>query len=421
MVVRGQLVEERLLRELERVSFGQSQRCTLSMPLEGLPAHQVLFVREPSRLVLVVKAGMDGRMAHGETIRTLDELRAGPGDQGEWMIPVPVGARGKIEIGEVTILFQDVAAPAVARRPALPASLPGSLADRIDRRLAIILGSSILVHIGIAAWAWATDVDNASLGSPEVPLTYRQEMMDVTLPDLTTPPPPSEPGTATPVSPSQVPAPIVRPSRVVTPPHGPPAITDDDAVHLAQILTTDNGGEHGPAGMRNRSPGADLDREIAEVRGKPVTIGDDRGGFRNGRTHLGTTTGPTVDAPGEVVRIKPREEQDQPRVVPGPIEAPIGTTLTPAMVLAKINGAYMPGLVRCYRLGLNHDQSLKGKVAIAFTVNETGRVTEAEAHGVDPGVDTCIQHLMTGWHFSSPRTPSGEPTDANFEVSLQLN
>jgi hypothetical protein len=420
MVVRGQLVEERVLREFERVSFGQSQRCTLSMPLEGLPAHQVLFVRENGKTVLVVKAGMEGRLAHGETIRTLDELRVGPAEQGEWMIPMAAGSRGKIDVAGITLLFQDVAAPPVAPRLTLPASLRGSLADRIDRRLAIILGSSILVHIGIAAWAWSNDVETGSLGTPEAALVYPQETIDVTLPDLT-PPPTTEPGTAAPVAPSQVPAPIVRPSRVVTPPHGPPAITDDDAVRLAQILTNDNASEHGPAGMRNRSPGADLDREIAEVRGKPVTIGDDRGGFRNGRTHLGTVPGPTVDAPGEIVRIKPREEQEQPRVVPGPVQTPIGTTLTPAMVLAKINGAYMPGLVRCYRLGLNHDQSLKGKIAIAFTVNETGRVTEAEAHGVGTGVDTCIQHLMTGWHFTSPRTPTGEPTDANFEVSLQLN
>jgi hypothetical protein len=141
MVVRGQLVEERVLRDFERVSFGQSQRCTLSMPLEGLPAHQVLFVREHGRLVLVVKQAMDGRMAHGETVETLDALRVGPGDQGEWMIPVPAGARGKIDVGGVTILFQDVAAPPVAPRPTLPASLRGSLADRIDRRRAIILGS----------------------------------------------------------------------------------------------------------------------------------------------------------------------------------------------------------------------------------------------------------------------------------------
>jgi hypothetical protein len=419
MVVRGQLVEERVLRDFVRVSFGQSQRCTLSMPLEGLPAQQVLFVREHGCLVLVVKEAMQGRLAHGETIRTLDELRTGPAVQGEWMIAVPAGARGKVDVGGVTILFQDVAAPPAAPRLTLPASLRGSLADRIDRRLAIILGSSIVVHIGIAAWAWATDVENGSLGNPEVPLTYRQDTIDVTLPDLT-PPPPSEPGAATPVAPSQVPAPIVRPSHVVTP-HAP-TITEDDGARLAQILTNDDPSAHGPAGMHNRSPGADLDREIAEVRGKPVTIGDDRG-FRNtGRTHLGTTTGPTVDAPGDVVRMQPHnEEKDQPRVWPGPVLTPIGTTLTPAMVLAKINGAYMPGLVRCYQLGLNRDQELKGKVAIAFTVNETGRVTEAAAHGVGSGVDECIQHLMTGWHFTSPKTKSGEPTDANFEVSLQLN
>src|ERR1043166_6159317 len=88
MVVRGQLVEERVLRNFERVSFGQSQRCTLSMPLEGLPAHQVLFVREHGRLVLVVKAGMDGRMAHGDTVQSFDALRAGPSQQGEWRVSV---------------------------------------------------------------------------------------------------------------------------------------------------------------------------------------------------------------------------------------------------------------------------------------------------------------------------------------------
>src|SRR5262245_4566843 len=163
IVIRDQLVEERMIRGATPVTFGQSLRCTLSVPVEGLPHDHVLFARDDGRVLLRVTAAMQGRLAHGAKVQTLDELRTGPAERGVWSIPLATGARGKLELAGVLILFQDVAAPAPTPRPKLPASLRGTFADRIDKRLAIILGSSIVVHIAIATWAWVTDVETGTL------------------------------------------------------------------------------------------------------------------------------------------------------------------------------------------------------------------------------------------------------------------
>lgn len=97
-----------------------------------------------------------------------------------------------------------------------------------------------------------------------------------------------------------------------------------------------------------------------------------------------------------------------------------GTTLTVDAVLAKINGAYMSGLQRCYKNGLLGDSTLSGKVAMSFTVTETGRLEDATARGVSPEVDACISALMTGWRFPIPKDKGGDTTDASFKLGLAL-
>ena len=53
------LVEERVFRGATPITFGQSLRCTLSIPGDGVPLEHVLFVRDQGRLLLRVTAKMD--------------------------------------------------------------------------------------------------------------------------------------------------------------------------------------------------------------------------------------------------------------------------------------------------------------------------------------------------------------------------
>src|SRR5688572_29524355 len=157
VVLGGNLVEERLFADAHPITVGQSLRCRLSVPADGVPHEHAMFVRDQGRLLLRLTAGMNGRLAQSGT--TKSDLREGAGHDGIWTIPLERGARGKLTVGDATILFQEVAAPTKTPRPQLPASVRGTFADRIDRRLAVIVGASLLVHIGIGAWAWMTEVE----------------------------------------------------------------------------------------------------------------------------------------------------------------------------------------------------------------------------------------------------------------------
>ena len=72
-------------------------------------------------------------------------------------------------------------ARAASKIPEELRAIQETLADRIDKRLAVIIGTSLVVHIGIAAWAWTTDVDIPTLGTSPIAQTFHQEVMDVTL------------------------------------------------------------------------------------------------------------------------------------------------------------------------------------------------------------------------------------------------
>ena len=66
------------------------------------------------------------------------------------------------------------------------------------------------------------------------------------------------------------------------------------------------------------------------------------------------------------------------------------SSLTPDIVLAKIQSAYMAGIKRCYKEHLKKDASARGKVTLDLTVNETGRTTSGKANGFASEIDDCI-------------------------------
>ncbi|HEY0990603.1 MAG TPA: AgmX/PglI C-terminal domain-containing protein, partial [Kofleriaceae bacterium] len=96
------------------------------------------------------------------------------------------------------------------------------------------------------------------------------------------------------------------------------------------------------------------------------------------------------------------------------------STLTPDIVMSKIQSAYMAGLKRCYREFLKKDASARGKVTLSLTINETGRTTKGSAKGFASEVDDCISALMAGWRFPIPKDKDGEATEASFAITLQL-
>jgi hypothetical protein len=399
VVLQGLLVEERLFSG--PVTLGQSLRCALSIPTDGMPREHTLFTLDQGRFVLHLTPAMQTRLA-GVTGGVLDR-----------------GARGRIMLGDASILFQEVATPPPAPKPRLPASIRGTLSDRVDRRLAVIIGASLLAHIGIAAYAWMSDVGTAPLGTPTAAAQYQIETIDI--PDFSVPVQ-QQPGTASPVAPSQTPAPIVHHTHITTTtPHAPPRLTDDDSQRLASILTGADETPRGPGSMHARQPGADLDKQLEEASHHPVAIGNNDHTARTGRQDIGVTPEhPPIDDPS-FTRSDPTHSLERPvRINLSRVETDYATTLTPEAVIDKIKAAYMTGLERCYKKGLANDATLTGRVAISFTVDAHGAVSDPDASGVTPQVDACIAGQMSSWRFLTPKDKDGAPTEVTFHVSLAL-
>src|SRR3954462_2547660 len=174
----GKIVEERLIRERTSVSVGQSMRNTFSLPAEGLPLEFTLFSLEHDRYFLRFLQKMDGRLSDGGNVFTLDQLKTnGAQNVGDfWQVPLTPTARGKLSLGDLTVLFQFVTEPPRQPKPMLPASVRGTFADRFDPRLAVILGASILFHFGVMIFALWMDVDTGdSIADRAFNMTFKQD------------------------------------------------------------------------------------------------------------------------------------------------------------------------------------------------------------------------------------------------------
>ncbi|HTR54006.1 MAG TPA: AgmX/PglI C-terminal domain-containing protein [Kofleriaceae bacterium] len=430
----GKIVEERLIRERTSVSIGQSMKNTFSIPVEGLPLEFTLFVLDQGRYFLRFLNKMDGRLSEGGNVNTLDALKGrGAQNHGDyWQVPLSEQSRGKLSFGDLTVLFQFVTEPPRQPKPMLPASVRGTFADRIDPRLAVIIGAALFVDlllITFSLWIWDPELPTG-MADRAYNLTFKQDTYQVD----TTPPPQTQAvaadqGSAAKKEPA-------KPEPAKTPAKAPDsgrdqkadiAMQEDQARAMADLLTGEGPNGNSEGDMSKRRPGADLGQQIDAVKegGKQVAVGggSGRGSRDNGDPRVGTGKGPNINGPGGTELAgggKAAEHAPTGRISIAQKQSLDETNLTADSVLAKIMAAYMAGIKRCYTQYLKKDASARGKVALQFTVNETGRSTQGSAHGFAGDVDECIGGLMSSWRFPVPKDKDGDATSAQFAITLQL-
>ncbi len=444
----GKIVEERLIRDRGDVSVGQSGKNTFSVPLEGLPREWVLFKSHDGRYTLDFTAQMDGRLSDGDKVQTLAAARDGGaarhGDH--FTLPLSDHARGKVSLGDLTLLFQFVTEPPLQPRPLLPHSVRGTLADRIDPRLAVIVAGSVALHFGfmIAALQWDPPNDGgiAYQASQEVyadetvPVNTFDQPLEVKGDDTKTAEtgkdekvpdkePDKKPGDKKPAGETKP----TEPAGGGRDQNDAVALQEESARFADALFSEDEAGGGLAGAMENRKPGSDLGNQLDEVAKSGATTsiggGTNRGPRGNGDPRVGTGTGPGVTGPGGPVSATGPGGKDNEKVPTGRITATDkktfdDSTLTPDAVQRKILGAYLAGLKRCHKELLKTDPTARGKVKLAFTVNESGRTVSPKASGFADSLDSCIESQMGNWRFDIPKDSDGEPTDASFEISLQL-
>src|SRR5579872_947158 len=146
----GRIVEERLVRKRENITIGQSAKNMFVVPSDALPRHWLLFEMTGNHYVAHFSDGMDARIAVGNEIISLAQLKQTGKIQKRgqsWILPLDERSRGKITVGDMTILFQFVTPPPPQPRPQLPASVRGSLTSDLDWFFTTIAVGSFLLHL----------------------------------------------------------------------------------------------------------------------------------------------------------------------------------------------------------------------------------------------------------------------------------
>jgi hypothetical protein len=152
----GRIIEERLIRSHKTISIGQSPRNSFVLSSPNLPRRYEVFAPRGEAYEMRFAPGMDGRVTVGGGVRTLTQIREQKiakqfGDW--WHLPMETSSRGKLVVGDVTVLFQFVPAPPDVPHARLPATIRGGVTSRMDNMYTSILGACFVLGLafGVAA------------------------------------------------------------------------------------------------------------------------------------------------------------------------------------------------------------------------------------------------------------------------------
>ena len=156
----GRIVEERLVRKRENITIGQSAKNMFVVPSDALPRNWLLFQVSGNQYVAHFSEGMDARIAVGNEIISLAQLKQSGKIQkkgASFELPLDDRSRGKITLADMTILFQFVTPPIPQPRPQLPASVRGSVMSDLDWTFSIICALSFLSVLSVVIYLRSVD------------------------------------------------------------------------------------------------------------------------------------------------------------------------------------------------------------------------------------------------------------------------
>ena len=438
----GRIVEERLVRKRENITIGQSAKNMFVVPSEALPRNWLLFEASGNQYVANFSDGMDARIAVGNEIISLAQLKQTGKIQkkgASWPLPLDERSRGKISLADMTILFQFVTPPPLQPRPQLPASVRGSVFSDVDWFFTVIAAVSFLLHLILVIYLrnvdWPRKPDIEAVPDRFVQMIVKkpeekkvEKVVETKKPDEEKKEPEKKKG----------PEEEKKVKRELTDEEKAKAAEEKarldaerrarlaeqvKSTGLLKLLGAKADGEGSIADVLGKGD-VDRDQEKAfqGVGGIGVANNNDQlrgiksGGSGSGRVaNVGGLRGGGSIAGGGTGAAA--VEKKVSGVVKS--EAPaVDGELDPAMVAKEVRSR-LGAIKACYERGLKRNPNLSGKIVIHWTITQAGTVSgvdvEQDTLG-DAEVASCIKSLIARWRFPAP---SGGSVEVSFPFVFQ--
>jgi len=440
----GRIVEERLVRKRENITIGQSAKNMFVVLSDALPRNWLLFEVSGHGYEAHFSDGMDARIAVGNEIISLSQLKQTGKIQkrGEsWVLPLDERARGKITLADMTILFQFVTPPPPQPRPQLPASVRGSALSGVDWFFTTIAALSFLFHLIFVIYLrnvdWPRKPDIEAVPDRFVQMVVKKEE--------------KKPEEKKKEEVAKTEEEEKKPEKKKGEEEKKPKkeLTDEEKAKIAEAKAKADAERRARLAEQVKSTGllkllgakSDGGGSIADVLGKGDVDRDQEKAFQgvggvgvaSGNDSLrgiksgGSGSGRVADAgnlrggAGIAGSDTGKGAGERPVKAAIKTEAPaVDGELDPNMVAKEVRSR-LGAIKACYERALKRNPNLSGKVVIHWTITQAGTVSgvdvEQDTLG-DAEVASCIKSLIARWRFPAP---SGGSVDVSFPFVFQAS
>jgi outer membrane biosynthesis protein TonB len=421
-IIQGDRILEEHHVQRDDVTIGHDAKNTIVLPPnEDLPAKFAIFENRNNQYQLVFDDSMAGRVNLGTSEVDFERLRK----QGlaqergtHYVLPLQESARGKVDLGDVTLFFQFVTPPPASEKPTLPPDIQGGFWKTLDRVFLGILGASLLIH-----FAWGAYIVSAE--APQEPELALDELEDRFVRANIIPQKAPEPEKVAEAPQAAEEAADKKEEKKPASDSKPSDSKPQDAAArkaevvkkvsgkgLLKILGSSGSGSGGAFAdvLGGSTGGGEIAEALAGAGGVGVATADSLGanGPKGGGTgsvagigDLGTSGGGKVDLGAKKeVEVTGRVKDAAPEVDSADVDRD---------ALARYVKARLKAIQNCYEKELKRNPSLKGKVVVRFSIMPTGRTGGIEIEENTLGneaVGSCIRTVIRSWVF--PFKPDDE-------------
>src|SRR3954465_8254366 len=440
----GRIVEERLVRKRENITIGQSAKNMFVVLSDGLPRNWLLFEASGSGYTAHFSDGMDARIAVGNEIISLSQLKQTGKIQKRGVaggLPRDERARGKITLADMTILFQFVTPPPPQPRPQLPAAVRGSALSGIDWFFTTVAAVSFLLHLVFVIYLrnvdWPRKPDIEAVPDRFVQMVVKKEEKK--------PEPKKEEGAKVDEAKKEEKKKGEEEKKQAP----KKELSEEEKAKIAEAKAKADAERRARPPEQGKAPGllkllgakSDGGGSIADVLGKGdvdrdqekafqgvggvgvASNNDQLRGIKSGGSGSGRVAAVGGLRGGGSIAGGGTGEAAAEKKVSGSVksEAPaVDGELDPAMVAKEVRSR-LGAIKACYERALKRNPTLSGKVVIHWTITAAGTVSGIDVENDTMGdneVASCIKGLVARWRFPAP---AGGSVEVSFPFVFQAS